>query len=202
MKRLLFILALMAVVSACRHQTTTSSTQPSGNVPAIGAKLALPLPTQTVVPGVYEIQSGIPYNGSQGMCWDLDLNHPSAAVIIQNPCSAHPTQLFRVNDDMDANGYRTISSTFSYPNYQYIFQGNDPGGSGNEVMQATNGSINRDRFRFNDIPNCGGCRYIAIDPSAQFCVDRPTQHMDPGDYIQPFNCNNGQNQIWIMLGPR
>lgn len=177
----------------------------------IGAKVALQLPTQqTVVPGVYEIQSGIPYNGSQGMCWDLDTNYPTGAIIIQNPCSGHPTQLFRVNDDMDANGFRTISSTFSFPNFQYVIEGPGPGQDHSIMMQATNKlqepspipPIKPDRFRFNDISNCGGCRYIAIAPSAQWCVDRPTQHMDPGDYIQPFNCDAGKNQIWIMLGPR
>jgi hypothetical protein len=213
---------------AVEAKAATAGSSPAQNpmAPAIGAKAATAgnspagLDGQTVVPGVYQIQSGIPYNGSQGLCWDL-YSYTGGAAIIGNPCDGNsPTQLFRVNDDMDAGGYRTINSTYKEPNFDVVAFGNCPDGScsGTTIMIAeSTGAWNQHksnlpapgpppRYRFNDIPNCPGCRYIAINPDGQWCVDRPSQNLGNvggwGAYLQPFNCDGQQNQRWIMLGPK
>lgn len=206
------------LLSACRQSATSSPAQ-NATAPAIGAKAVMAggLDGQTVVPGVYQIQYGTPFNGSQGLCWDLypfNINAFTGAALIVDPCDANsPNQFFRVNDDMDASGYRTISSTQHEPNYNGLSSTTCISGTGSNCpdmlyFQSAVGF----RVRFNDIPNGAGRRYIAFefpnDPkdAGQFCVDRPSDTIGNtsgiGAYLQAFNCDSQANQVWIMLGPK
>jgi hypothetical protein len=158
---------------------------------------------ETVEPGTYAFQSGIPY-GQPGMCWDLrSQDFGSGAVRIQqNACNGTNYQNFIVTDP-DSDGFYRIETQFS--DYHYVVQAGIIGFGLTADLGSSFGpgllpeSFNR--WRFNDQPGGAGRRFI-VNKYDGTCVDRPTEAMNEGDRIQTYTCNGSEGQTWIPLGAK
>jgi hypothetical protein len=154
---------------------------------------------QTVGPGTYAFQSGIPY-GNPGMCWDLrSQDFGSGGVRIQqNTCNGTQNQHFILTNP-DSDGFFQIKT--EYGNYPFVVQAGLIGFGIQAVPEMGLLPDSFNRWRFNDQPGGAGRRFI-VNKYDGTCVDRPTEAMNPGDRIQTYTCNGSQGQTWIPLGPQ
>jgi hypothetical protein len=204
-KLVLAVIALALFAIAGKVYISSRSTKTAKAVQT-GKELAATVPaivpwTTTVTPGVYEFQSGIPYNGSRGMCWNV-VRHQ----IQQLTCSGYASQQFRIVDDIDANANRTISFN-SDQGLAHVTAVGTNGLLGALLWVVTPGPIHTSegdipvgvaRWRFDDVPQGSGRRYI-VEPGSGLCIDRPTDAMNEGDRVQLYTCAHTQGQQWILV---